>query len=90
MIDLPSIFDSRGTFTPLPDAVVANFDEARRASYAKLSKASAELKAADTAVAQSMADIKSANDAVTEQEAFMRKAFPKREFHDLWREAFKG
>ena len=85
-----SVLSKTGTFMPLPDEIVAAFDEARRASYAKLAKCAADLKAADDAVAESIGAIKQANAAVIEHEKFIAATLPKREFHDLWRETFKG
>jgi hypothetical protein len=90
MTELPSIFDSRGTFRDLPSDVVDSLDDARRATYQKIKTCAANLKTADDAVAASIENIKSANAEVTAHEKFMRTAFPKREFHDLWRETFKS
>lgn len=90
MSELPSVFSKTGAFQPLPSEVVDSLDDQRRASYAKLSRCSADLKAADTAVASSIVNIKAAHDAVTEHEKFMTANFPKVTFHDLWKSEVKG
>lgn len=90
MQELPSVFSKTGAFQPLPSEQMDLLDDQRRASYTKLEQAAENLKAADDAVAQSIVSIKQAHDAVVEHEKFMTANFPKREFHDLWRETFKS
>lgn len=83
-----SVFSKTGAFTPLPDEVVATFDEARAASYARLVTCADDLKAADAGVAASIEAIKEANAEVVAQEKLVA-ALPKRDFYSLWRETFK-
>jgi hypothetical protein len=90
MQELPSIFDSRGTFRDLPSDVVDSLDDARRATYQKIKACAANLKTADDAVAASIENIKSANAEVTAHEKFIAATFPKRDFHSLWLETVKG
>ena len=85
---LPSIYNSRGVFQPLPTDVVATLDDGRRATYAKIERAAADLKIADDLVAAAIAKCKAASDAVVEFKAFADKEFPKLTFQQLWKENF--
>lgn len=90
MSELPSVFSKTGAFQPLPSEQIELLDEARHAAYEKLRKCADDLKAADATLAETIVNIKAANAEVTKHEAFMSATFPKREFHDLWKETFKG
>lgn len=86
MSELPSIFDARGAFQELPDDVVASLDDGHRATYAKIRQCAADLKVADTAVADAIEQIKTSYDDVTKLEKFMA-AIPQPTYLDLWRES---
>ena len=86
MMDLPQIFDSRGNFQELPDA--STLDDARRVTYELIRKCAADLKVADTADAEAAKRVTACNAAAIEMENYIRKTYPPKQFHDLWRETF--
>lgn len=90
MTELPSLFDSRGIFIPLDDAVLASLGELERTAYHTVRDASAIMVACDTAV-QSAEDGLSENVQLkNEAEQYLTDNFPKPTFQDLWRETRRG
>jgi hypothetical protein len=90
MSDLPSIFNAYGTFIAISDEARDALSDVQRAVYGKIKRCAADIEAADLAVAVAITNIKTSFDAVEEFQDFMRKAFPKMTFHDLWKETVKG
>jgi len=90
MIDLPSIFNSRGAFIEIPDEAQAALSDAQRAVYDKNKRCADNLKVAESAVAATIEDIKTRFDAVVEMESYIAATFPKMTFHDLWKQTVKG
>jgi hypothetical protein len=90
MMDLPSLFDSRGVFQELPPDALSTLSEAHAIAYSKIKTCAADLKAADQRVADAIEGVKAANDAVIEMQNTIRVKFPKLTFHQLWKDTFKA
>jgi len=86
LLDLPSIFDSRGAFQELPSDVADTLPEASRAVYEKNKRAADNLKVAESVLSATIENIKSSFDAVTEFENYIA-AIPQPSYMDLWRES---
>lgn len=87
MMDL-SIFDSKGVFQDLPENVLSTLSDVQSAAYQKTRQCAADLKVADKIAADALADVKACNAAVIEMENYIRKTYPEKKFHDLWKETF--
>lgn len=90
MIDLPSIFDSRGAFAEISDEARAALSDAQRAVYEKNKRAADNLKIAESALSATIENIKTGFDAVVEMENYIAATFPKMTFHNLWKQTVKG
>jgi hypothetical protein len=86
--ELPQIFNSKGAFQELSDAVLDTLDDVQRATYKTIRQCAADLKVTDDQVAEAAQRVTAGNAAVIEMANFIRKNFPPKQFHDLWRETF--
>ncbi len=84
---LPSLFDSKGIFTPLDDATLATLDAMQAAAYLAVRDTTAVLTAADDALKLAKARL---TDNIALQRAadqYLADSYPKLTHFDLWKQA---
>lgn len=88
MSDLPSLFDTKGVFTPLSDDALGGLGELQAAAYLALADAARGLAAKDSADAAAQDRVTNCIRDVREAEQYLADNYPKMTFQDLWRENF--
>jgi hypothetical protein len=84
---LPSLFDSKGIFTPLDDATLATLDVMQAAAYLAVRDTSAVLTAADDALKAAQARLTESIGLQHAAEEYLRANFPPPNFHnDCWKQ----
>lgn len=90
MMDLPSLFDSKGVFAALSDDLIGTLDTAHALAYEKIKRCADDLAAADNKAALAVERVKACANAVSDFESYIVATFPKLTFHQLWRQTVKG
>jgi hypothetical protein len=85
---LPPLFSAKGIFQDVPPDVLDSLSDDARAAYENVRRCAADLKVADTAVAEAAERVRTCAAAAIEMENYCRKHFPKRTQFDLWKETF--